>query len=857
MKILKCFLIFFAICVVQHSLIGQSNFSVNNYKQFLSDNKNLGSEDLLACYAPENDYYKGNETGISSDEFSYLDSVSIKYNLTESELHLLQKNHFVVSERLNYMSFGFALHDIYTKDLPVFLTTDAVLQALHASYDKILMDIEIAILEPQLSQFLESLYNSYPLLLTKYQANPHLLAGLRDVDLYVTIARSLLSDNQLSPQFTNADDIQVVWDAIQSEQLKVMPLFSEKKRKLDFSQFTVRGHYTRAFYDQSGRRTLGPYFKSMMWLGRIDFLLTPPPDNPWESPWTKEDIRRMNLGATLLNELIDISETRYLLNSNDEVITFMVGECDNLTPTELSEVVDSLNINSAAALLDDPTYNAFQTALTSSGNSGQQILSNFFLMDPFSTEPDTLPVSFRLMGQRFIIDSYVFSNVVYDRIIYNGHKIWRPMPDPLDAMFVLGNDDALPLLRDELDTYKYSSQLAALRYLVDSYDTNFWETSLYNVWLNSLRCLNPSADQTEFPFFMKTVAWHQEKLNSQLASWAQLRHDNLLYAKQSYTGGTGCSFPHSYIEPYPEFYGQIAKFADKALQYFSEFPETNRVISDIKNYFPKLQNVMQTLETLAQKELNDEPFSYEEIEFLKTMLFVDGGSGEPPFSGWYADLYYSRDDAAKPDYIVADVHTQPTDFSGNVVGKVLHVGVGQINLGVFLAESPTFNYQPMCFVGPVMSYYEKITENFDRLTDERWTELVETENLPARPDWVNIYLADNSGNKMESGRELPGKIYTGIKGGSELIPKEYLIIQNYPNPFNPSTTINYEVPQSEHIQIQIYDIRGRIIETLVNQEQSSGKYGIQWDASAVPSGLYFCKINAGKFEQTIKMMLVR
>ena len=152
--------------------------------------------------------------------------------------------------------------------------------------------------------------------------------------------------------------------------------------------------------------------------------------------------------------------------------------------------------------------------LVSSADYGQRILSNFFIMNPFSSEPDDLPISFRLMGQRFIIDSYIFSNVVYDRIIYEGLKIWRPMPDPLDALFVIGNEDALPLLREELDRYKYSSQLSALRYLVDAYDDSYWNESLYNTWLQAIRMLNPPSDKTGFPFFMQTVAWQQEKLNT-------------------------------------------------------------------------------------------------------------------------------------------------------------------------------------------------------------------------------------------------------------------------------------------------------------------------------------------------------
>jgi hypothetical protein len=839
-------------------VFAQSNFSVQEYSQFLLDNQNLDSGAFLSRHAPQNTYYSGSGGGAPLGEFSYLDAVVTAYDLTESELDLLEKNHFVVTERLSFHCFGGALHDIYGKDLPVFVTTDAILHALHASYDRLLMDIEAEILEPGLAELLDALHSSFPQLLSKYESNPKLHEALGDVDLYVTVARSLLVDKQLSPQYISADKVDAVWGAILSEQLVEMPLFTkpERLRRLDFSQFTVRGHYTDQTALECGITSLRPYFKCMMWLGRMDFMLTPPPA-PWEPPWQREEIRRMNLGAVLLNELVDMAGARSVLNGNDEIITFMVGESDNLTPAELADLVNAQGITGAADLLDDPTYDAFQEALTSSADYGQRILSNFFIMDPYSTEPDALPVSFRLMGQRFIIDSYIFSNVVYDRIIYEDRKIWRPMPDPLDAMFVLGNDDALPLLREELETYKYSSQLAALRFLVDAYDAEFWDMSLYNVWLQAIRLLNPPVDRTGFPFFMQTAAWQQEKLTTQLASWAQLRHDNLLYAKQSYTGGTVCSFPHSFVEPYPAFYRQIAAFAEKAGLYFAEFPSGSWVMSRIRDYFPRLKNIMSKLERIAQKELDRQALSDEEVMFLRKMLFIEGGSGAPPFSGWYADLFYMPEDAAKEDYVVADVHTQPTDESGNVVGRVLHVGVGNVNLGVFLADAPSNEYQPMAFVGPVMSYYEKITEHFDRLTDERWTAFVESGELPARPDWVNIYLADSKGYAMEKGRELFGVLYTEVAVEHETCPEAFRLSQNHPNPFNACTTIYYALPGSENVILTVYDILGQKIETLVKGEQSAGLYSIRWHARDGSSGLYFCRIQAGAHDQTIKMMLLR
>ena len=471
MKTKIIILLFFCLCAVPHSLFSQSNFDLSAYAVFLQEHQNMEANDVQALYPLQQTYYKGNQQYFSINDFAYLDSVIEKLKLTEDELNLLQANHFVVTERLSKRCFGEAFHHIYGMDLPVFVSTDAILQAVHESYDMILMSIEIGTLEPQLIQLLSSLYNTIPQLIAKYGNDANLQTTLADIDLYVTIAYSLETDNLQTPRIASADDINLLWDAIFSESMIAMPLFSEHQRNLDFSQFKPRGHYTDTFWDdnQGQERSLANYFRAMMWLGRIDFLLTTPPSFGEES-WKKLELRRMAIDACMLNELLDLANARNLLDRNNEIIDALVGESDNLTPLELATVCDSLEINDPTELLDDSTYEEFFNAISHSVNAEQRILSNFFLMDPFSSQPDTLPVSFKLMGQRFILDSYIFSQLVYDRIIFQDNKIWRPMPDPLDAMFVLGNDDALYLLNDELSTYKYGSQLAALRYLADSYD---------------------------------------------------------------------------------------------------------------------------------------------------------------------------------------------------------------------------------------------------------------------------------------------------------------------------------------------------------------------------------------------------
>ena len=824
------------------------SFSLEKYAAFLNTNTDLPAGTLLSRYYPQQAYYKSETPTAALESFTYLDSIRIKYNLTAGELDLLGRNQFVVTERLSFDNIGPALNDVYNKDLPLFLSTDLVLQTVHESYDAILIDVEKNILRKNLSDLANALYATMPQLQAKYDSEPDLAVSLQDVDLYVTMAKSLMDSTKTAPHYVSRDTFDAVWNAVQAEQYIEMPLFTTQIRNLDFSQFTVRGHYAGVL-DYDTRDTLGPYFRAMMWLGRIDFLLTPPPDII--SPMEEADIRRMSCDALLLNELLDMSGARTLLDANNEVIDFMVGESDNLTPGELSDIVHSLSISSAAELLDDSRYQQFRQALQASPTSGQKILSDVFMVDPFNAEPAPLPVSFKLMGQRFIVDSYIFSNVVFDRIIYNQQKIMRMMPSPLDALFVLGNDDAVQLLADELEKYPYASQLSALRYLVDSYDDSYWRSSLYNGWLGAIRTLNPSVDSTGVPFFMKTSAWYQEKINTQLASWAELRHDNLLYAKQSYTGGAGCSFPHTYVEPIPEFYVQIGSYAGRAYNFFIGI---EGVPIAVLGYYNTLSTVMPKLAVLAEKELAREEFTAEDRTFLQEMLHTKEQYGTV-YTGWIVDLYYVQNKIRESGQLIVDVHTQPTDEFMNIVGKVLHVGVGDMNLGVFLADSPSNGHQPMAYIGPVMSYYEKITDNFDRLTDERWKTDVDGGSLPARPDWVNSYLADAQGNAFSAGRELPSM--APPVGVQEDGPQVFPVLASYPNPFNPATIIRFSVSEPGPVILSVYSVTGQKLATLADTVMQPGTYEIAWDAGDRASGVYFCSLTAPGRRNVIRMVLVR
>lgn len=97
---------------------------------------------------------------------------------------------------------------------------------------------------------------------------------------------------------------------------------------------------------------------------------------------------------------------------------------------------------------------------------------------------------------------------------------------------------------------------------------------------------------------------------------------------------------------------------------------------------------------------------------------------------------------------------------------------------------------------------------------------------------------------------------TNLENGTE-IPVSFGMDQNYPNPFNPSTNIHYQVPESAHVTLKIYDVSGRLVATVVNEQRPAGRYTVRFDGSALASGLYLYRMQAGEFIQTRKLMLIK
>jgi hypothetical protein len=103
-----------------------------------------------------------------------------------------------------------------------------------------------------------------------------------------------------------------------------------------------------------------------------------------------------------------------------------------------------------------------------------------------------------------------------------------------------------------------------------------------------------------------------------------------------------------------------------------------------------------------------------------------------------------------------------------------------------------------------------------------------------------------------------GRLVTGVDpSGVSQLPLRFALEQNYPNPFNPTTLIRYELPRMSDVNLAVYDMLGREVALLVNERKGPGRYSVEFQASVSATGVYFCRLTAGAFTQTRKMLVVR
>ncbi len=846
------YLLLLLIAVVCTAQAQDTPFDPALYEKFTEDNKNLTADELLALY-PAGKFYPAARTRLVATE--YLDSILLRYPITDKERLLLSKNGFVVlPSSIHDMTFGSRFEQIFHYDLPVYVSTDAILHSTHMSYNALFEDIEMEAMRPLLAEMLTKLHAQVADYPTRYQSNPLLVRAVRDLDVYLSVAQRLL-DIPATPLYPdNTRLVDSILTLVSAEQAVEFSLF-DTGQMYDFSQFTPRGRYTESPEMQQ-------YFQSMMWLGRTEFYLIPPQNT--QASGSMYTAQRPAVAAALLTQALRESGAENIYDLMDGMLRLIVGTSDNIAPTRLASTLEKAGIADVGSLADSTLFRRFQDTLRNDPAAFQAINSQILIRNDVFGDSVIPAASFMLLGQRFIIDSYISQNVVYDRVpalLYHAPPIFRMMPSAFDILFALGNNAAAQFLQPELTKYEYAPQLAGLRYLIDSYDDSFWGNSLYNRWLQSIRTLNvpDTTERKQLPSFMQTAAWWQLKMNSQLAAWAQLRHDNLLYAKQSYTTGVPtCSFPYSYVEPEPDFFRAVAAYADSAGSTFatietaisdkapSVWAHSRYTLISVHHYFETLGTTARQLGRIAEKELSHIPLSESETTFLKGMLYrtIDDYSGGL-LTGWYPSLFYGgENDAIQNDYVVADVHTQPTDDGGNIVGNVYHVGTGPVNLALIMADCGE-GYR--AYIGPVFSFYERTTEKFKRLTDEEWEQTVvdSAHQLPM----TYAYMTPPDGQPLDPQPMLDMYLTSVLEPGVEQLP---LIA---PNPTTGFFVVEFLIKVPSTVEVTLYSQTGERI-ALLDSSTAAERYSKAFSTEQLASGVYYVAIDIGD-ERRVEMLVKR
>jgi len=642
--------------------------------------------------------------------------------LGEDDLARLAENGVAIAKDRAFPSFSYGYKSIYFEDLPVFVSADSILEAVHQSFDGLLKLAEERVLLSEMQTLLASMRARIPSVITEPET-------ARDADLYLSVALEL-SKSVLGPatvgEVTPVTDL----DPAQTAELVALAqaasghgnvsLFGQTRDE-DFSQFKPRGHYTES-------PALGSYFRMMMWLGRVDLRLVE------TQPSGAQTFNRRSFdAAAALRRLMD-AEQFERWRKLDGVIGAFVGERDSLSPEEMDGLMTALGMtpeSSPASISDE----AIQAELASGGWGTQRIASRILVRGSGAGDgPLPLDRSFMLFGQRYTVDSHTFVNTTYDRIPD------RMMPNPLDAAFVaMKNDYSLSLLSQDLESAPYAKGLAKTRVLVDAHDREYWESSAYTRWLDGLSRLSPAPDQ-KLAGITRTDAWERRILNAQMGSWAQLRHNTVLYTKQSYTTGGTCEFPDAYVDPYPAFYRSMAGLAEHVAGVLHAFPDVTispfgsgeTVAARAETWASTFVSVMGYLEQMAQNQAAGMPHTQEQLDFINAGVNwapAAGCSGVKwdNLTGWYFKLFAFELDAIEYDPNVTDIHTQPTSEGGADVGRILHVGTGEPRLMVVTADTCM---GPRAYAGLAFSYGELVTEGWTRLTDDDWAKSITANGFP-------------------------------------------------------------------------------------------------------------------------------
>lgn len=589
---------------------------------------------------------------------------------------------------------------------PVFVTTDAAYHTWHLVFDKILRESEQQVFLPLLEEMLTGLVERSRDQATQYEGTPLEEATSRAARFYETAATVLgLDIGDIGP-LAEAEVALV----IEATRYTASPVTSfgpcdpsaSSANCVDYSLYRPRGHYTR-------NADLERYFRAMSVLGNSAFFLD-------------SDSLQIGLMATraLLSDptLLDLWRQIY------GPTAFLVGAADDYTPFEAASAAADVTPDGLSAPIDFAEPSAVDEVARALRDQRQVRIN-----------PDA--ASLRIMGVRFVLDSYIYDQLVHPNV--QG----RFTASPMDMAAAFGSGWAYDLQEGAgvTDEPGYEEQLEMLRDLVASRSAIDWGNTVYDAWLYSLLPLlqpldggSPEAARgDEYPEVMRSEAWTAKSHQTAFGSYAELKHDTILYSKQAIAeGGGDIDTSLHWVEPEPAAFRRLAAAAEllrSGLVDRGLVPDGTDGLT-AQTYESLLTDLIDWLERLADiadTELRSEPINAEDNTFLENA----GGYLE---SFWVRTSDWEHGDDMGPDEmaaLIADVLRNPD--------SVLEIGTGWVDELLVLVADDSDRFHVA--LGAVYSYYEFWQPDGERLTDEQWRTMLRSGDAPGRPAWTESFVA--------------------------------------------------------------------------------------------------------------------
>ncbi len=589
------------------------------------------------------------------------------------------KNGFVVGGESGSEFFQVYEWNRYA-DIPNFVTVDSLMHTYHLYFSHLMKNIEKNHLKENLSalsiKMVENSTKQYEILKGSEWEN----AAVRNVAFF-SVGAKLLNAQIPSYDYT---------EMIISEELEKIKkangiaISSITEDEEDYSQYIPRGYY-------EGDEQLESYFKAMMWYGRIHF---------------RQDEEELDKSALLITmALAEDAESYELWKGIYAVTSFFAGASDDSSVFEywpLIETVYGKDISVNDLPNNQENFNKFHEM---TANLESPKINSIPIME---WESNVIP-GFRFMGQRFTIDAAIMQQLIYHNVQQNSLGNNRMLPDVLDVPASLGSDMALQILTQQGDTeyQNYSENMAKLKESLSESNQTLWTASLYANWLNTLRPLLHEKGEG-YPFFMQNMEWTKKNLECFAGSFAELKHDTVLYTKQvmAEMGGDGMEKEpddRGYVEPEPLIYSRFARLADLTAEGLKNYRMLDK--TDEENLI-RLKEIAEKLFVISKKELQDEVLSDEEYEFIKSY----GGNLE---HFWIEAIKKDTGVEASqelPAAIVVDIATDPN-------GQILEIATGNPST-IYVAIK--VDGKVKIAKGSVYSFYQFPWPIDDRLTDSKW-----------------------------------------------------------------------------------------------------------------------------------------